>query len=101
MCIRDSRETVPLFRQGSQALGQQAQSSGLNRQFFCLGAEQMTPNADDVTYIQGLKQSVNLISEPVLSRVNLDSTTPILNVKKRGFPDFAESQDAARSRALG
>ena len=92
----DIRQTVPLFRQRSQTFGQQAQSSGLNRQFFCLGAEQMTPNADNVTDIQGLKQGINLISEPVLSCVNLDPSTPILDVKKCGFPHFADSHDSAR-----
>jgi hypothetical protein len=92
---------VPLFGQGSQALGQQPQRLGFDRQLLGLRAKEAAPDSDNVAYIQGLKQSITLISEPVLACVHLDPSPPVLDVKKRGLPHFAHSHDPARNLELG
>src|SRR5262245_44001576 len=94
-------KTVPLFGQGSQALGQQPQPLGFDRQFLGLRAKEAAPDSDNVAHIQGLKQSITLISELVLSRVYLDPSPPILDVKERRLPHFAHSHDPARYLELG
>src|SRR5262245_25413306 len=95
------RKTVPLFGQGSQALGQQAQSLGFDCQFLGLRAKEAVLDSDNVAHIQGLKQSITLVSELVLPRISLDPSWPILDVKERSFSHFAHSHDPARNLELG
>src|SRR5215468_4127829 len=95
------RETVPLFGQRSQALGQQTQPLGFDCQFLGLRAKEVAPDSDNVAHIQGLKQSITLISELVLPRIYLDPSSPILDVKERGLPHFTHSHDPARDLELG
>src|SRR5262245_50502392 len=95
------RKPVPLFWQGSQAFGQQAQPLGFDCQFLGLRAKEAAPDSDNVAHIQGLKQSITLISELVLPRVYLDPSPPILDVKERGLTHFTHSHDPARDLELG
>jgi hypothetical protein len=91
---------VPLFWQRSQALGQQPQSLGFDRQLLGLRAKEAAPDSDNITYIR-TEAKHNLIPEPVLSRIDLESSPPILDVKKRGLPHLAHSHDPARHLELG
>src|ERR1051325_5377954 len=71
----DVGEAVPLLGQRPQALREQLQPGRLDRQLLRLGAEELSPDTDDVAQIELLEKLVGLVADAVAPHVDLNASS--------------------------
>jgi hypothetical protein len=89
----DVGETMPLLRKGSKGLDQEPEGFYLDREFTCLGPEDLPFQSDKIANIEGLEELKGLISNGILLDVSLDSSHPILNVDETGFAKIPDGNN--------
>ena len=75
-------QSVPLFRQGSEAFAQYSYLLGQQCKFARMGAEYSSLCADKITYVHFLKKVIVLFSNHISFHVYLELAAPIFDVHK-------------------
>src|SRR5205807_6526429 len=87
----DIGQTMPLLRQRTETLRQETYSLGFDRQLLCMRAKQMPPNSDQIADVQSLEQSVTFITETIVPSIDLQTSMPILDMKKGSLAELADT----------
>jgi hypothetical protein len=93
-------ETVPLFRQGVERFGEQAEAVLLHvdREFPGPGLEDLTRDPDDVADVEPFEQRKSLFTQLIFSEEGLDAALAVLDADEGAFAEIADSHQTARQR---
>jgi hypothetical protein len=86
---------VELVGHGAQALGQQADAGGLDRQLAGLGLHQHAFGTDDVAQVPLLEVGIDLFAHGVAGHIDLDAAGGVLHGGKAGLAHHALEHHAA------
>jgi len=89
------RQPVPLFRQGPQALGEEPQPLGLDREFPRSRLDDPAREVDDIAHVDRLEQGKELVAEPVLADKGLDPPFAVLDGDKGPLAEIADCHHPA------
>jgi hypothetical protein len=96
----DVTQPVPLFRQRQEALGEELERRGMNRELVRLRAEQLPLDADEVAQVQQLEQREVAPRQRVLPDVGLNPGTAVRQHEEIGFAEAADREDPSRRACL-
>ena len=91
----DVGQPVPLLGQRQEALGQELERRGPDRQLVRLGAEDATLDADEVAEVEQLEDREIALGQRVLADVDLDPRLPVGDDEEVGLAEAANRQDPA------
>src|SRR5262249_4767349 len=89
-------QAVPLFRERSKRLGEDAERASAHGQLPGLGAEQPTLDCNDISDIGLTVRFEGTFAELVALDVDLQAPGAILQIEERGLSEVACADDAAR-----
>ena len=91
----DVLEPVPLLGQRQQALRQELQRRDMDAELVRFRAKEVSLDADPIADVQQLEDAEVGLRHGVLPDVDLNPRSPIGQLKKAGFPERANGEDAA------
>ncbi len=91
----DISQTVPLFRQRQQRLGEETQGCRPQGEFTGLGTKRGAAGANDIADIDALEELKGFLADVVATDIDLGATAAVLQLNESGLAKITSGHDPA------